>query len=347
MIEGDRHHLRATHELQRLDLRLQRLDGKAGEAVVFGARRRVLQDDGLRLRRGEDLQPTGVRRVHQAALSLDDDGARALLFPRRDDRVLELPGDEVVDQRVEQDPVLRPLEPRRLPGPDELGGVPQRAERVDEDPGGRPLADRRVRAQHRDAQGSHLTDAAGEGVERAPLGRPPHVAQALAVLRRERGDLRDVGEVVVEPGVHVEAGADRLAYGVELAGLEAPAVRCDAEDEVGGAGAAAARRHRVSLRPARPRIGTPISRPPIERLARVPAGRGPIDHRLDAVAARAPHQAVGRLPQRRGEGPICSTRERDHRASRRPWTSAVLDTVSRAFPVGHPPSDGVGGRSSR
>ena len=91
------------------------------EAVVLLAGRGVLHDHHVGPAGGQQFEAAGVGRVHQAALALEDDHVGAVLLPAGPDRVLDLAGHEVVDQRIEDQRVARPLQPGGLAGAHQLG----------------------------------------------------------------------------------------------------------------------------------------------------------------------------------------------------------------------------------
>ena len=79
--------------------------------------------------------------------------------------MLDLAGDEIVDQGIEDDAVPHTLHPGGLAGADQLGGSGARFQLLDDYPGGGPLADGRIGSQHRHPQGADLFDLAGEEVQ--------------------------------------------------------------------------------------------------------------------------------------------------------------------------------------
>ena len=171
--------------------RSSRVHGVAREAVVLRPRRSVLENDDVRSRGGENLESSGIGRVQQAPLTLDDDHLGPLVVPRAPHRVLDLAGHEIADQAVQHDAVARSLQPRRLPGTDHDAGMARRIEGIVEQPGRGPLADRRVGAEERDLERLDLGDLAVEKVQLRAWRRFADVAKHDSLLlppaRRTRG----------------------------------------------------------------------------------------------------------------------------------------------------------------
>ncbi len=62
----------------------ERMESETGKAVVLLPRGRVLQDDAVRPRRGEDLEAARIGGIQETPLPLDQNHFGFLLRPRRD-----------------------------------------------------------------------------------------------------------------------------------------------------------------------------------------------------------------------------------------------------------------------
>src|SRR5262245_31582423 len=103
------------------DLVGQRRDPQAEllEPFVELARRSVLQDDTLRTSGEKELGTARAGGIPKRGLALEEDQIRARLPPARYDRMLELSGDEVVGNGVEDEAMGRALHPAGLAREDE------------------------------------------------------------------------------------------------------------------------------------------------------------------------------------------------------------------------------------
>src|SRR3989304_3778144 len=72
VVDGDGDDRLSRDQLQRLDLGRERMEGKAGKAVVLLPRGGVLKDDAVRPRRCQNFEPSGIRRIQEAPLPLDE-----------------------------------------------------------------------------------------------------------------------------------------------------------------------------------------------------------------------------------------------------------------------------------
>src|SRR5262245_23425596 len=89
VVDGDGDDRLSRDELERLNLRRERMNRKPGKAVVLLPRRSVLENDAMGTRRREDLESAGIGRIEEAPLPLDQDHFGFLVRPRRPDGVLD------------------------------------------------------------------------------------------------------------------------------------------------------------------------------------------------------------------------------------------------------------------
>ena len=124
----------------------------------------MLQHDDVGAAGGQDFVPAGIGRVHQATLPLQDDHVGLLFHPGLVGSIFQLPGNEVVDQGIQHDAVLRALHPGGLPGSNHCSLISGFPKGMDDNPGGRPLSYCAVCTQHRNLEGLYLFDIAGKRV---------------------------------------------------------------------------------------------------------------------------------------------------------------------------------------
>ena len=299
VIERQGHHRPARDQLNGADLVVQRLDRVTGESVVVTPRRGMLQDNRMRPSRREQFETTRVGGVHQRALPFQDHELRLRLGPGAVDRVFDLAGYEVVDQRVEYDAVAHPLHPGGLPGADHFHRAAARFQALDDFPGRGSLTDRGIGAKQGDTHGADRLDRAREEMQFRTVRRPPHVTDLRAAGARQFAERRVFGKKVVQAGVDVQAGAQgALDHGPgEM--RQAAAIGRQPDHEMRGRPAFA---------------GSPLDRlrqrrhhgysggPAVQHLAGVCTGVARVDDRQQFIAPGPAHQAVSGFSVRRVEG---------------------------------------------
>jgi hypothetical protein len=217
----------------RVNLLIQRVQGMVRKAVVVRPRRCVLKHDDVRSSGSQEFHAARVGGVHEAPLALEHHDLGASLVPAAPDRVFDLAGHEVVDERIEDDPIPSALHPRRLTGSDQLSLVPGRTESIHENPSRGAFAYRRVRAEQCDAQRTDFRDLlAIEEVQRATGRRFTNVPNRYSMLAGQRDHFGILGQEVVKARIDVEPTSNRLQHSVARQGVEPSAVRRKAHDKV-------------------------------------------------------------------------------------------------------------------
>ena len=214
--------------LVQLDELRQREQRMAGIALDLGLAGHVAEHEEVR--RAAVDQPerdAGVRRMGDRALALDEQQLAAALVTL-DDEPLGRAGDEVGDDRVDGDPPARDRDPG-LAGRDEA-----RLRARAPAPRGRARA-RRSSSRSRSPSRPSARSCAGT-VRFAPVGtfevggRLAQVAELDAVPRRELGQLRVVGEELVQAVLEVEPLRDAALQQLAPRGREASALGRDADE---------------------------------------------------------------------------------------------------------------------
>ena len=98
MVDGNRYDRFTAEHLDDLNLAGQGVDRIAGKSVIFRTGRSMLKDNHVGPAGGQNLETARIGRIHQAALSLDDDDFRMFPLPGRNDRMFDFAGDEIIDQ---------------------------------------------------------------------------------------------------------------------------------------------------------------------------------------------------------------------------------------------------------
>ena len=210
--------------LVQVDELRQREQRMAGIALDLGLARHVTEHEEVR--RGAVDQPerdAGVRGMGDGSLSLDEQ-QRAAALVTFDDEPLGGAGDEVGDDRVDGDPPARDRD-SRLAGRDEARLDPARPRRPLELERDGHLPDRAVRAdREHDLRRDRQVRARGD-VE--VVRRAAQVAQLDAVARRQLGQLRIVGQELVQPVLEVQALRDAALQELAPGRREPPALGRD------------------------------------------------------------------------------------------------------------------------
>ncbi len=149
----------------------------------------MLQNDAFRPGRKDQLGAARPARVSQCRLSFDQDHVGRELLRARDDCVLELSRDEVVGQRVEDDPEAGSLQPAGLAGRNPFRAHSRAPAGFGEHPGRRPLAERAVGPEDRHAGRRQRQDLARPEVEASLRPGVADVDDRDAQALRRGGDL--------------------------------------------------------------------------------------------------------------------------------------------------------------
>src|SRR5690554_6434735 len=89
-----------TDQFHCSNLGLQRMHRRPGYAFIVLSSWSMMNVDDLRLTCGENLEPSRVERIHETPLPLNDHDLGSLVVPSLQNRMLDLSGNEVIDQGI-------------------------------------------------------------------------------------------------------------------------------------------------------------------------------------------------------------------------------------------------------
>ncbi len=271
--------------------------GQTVEPVVVRALRGVLEDHAGDRTGQHQRRAARPGRMAQRTLTFDDHHVGVDVVGAVHDRALEFTGDEVAEQRVEDDSVSAALHPAGLPGVDHLGAHAAVVEFTGQHPGRGALADGAVGAEHRDAGGPDRIHRAVPEPQLPSRGRPADVGDRGPVRGDQAGEFGVISQVVVQATDEVQSGRRALQEQFAQLGAQAAAVRGVPDDRNRGLRGVA---DRVGHR----RHDRDTGRSSVDDQPGIASGQRVIDHHTHREPVAAAHQSVGDLALQGGQAPV-------------------------------------------